>query len=92
MRFLAYALAPETNRHVSRVGNDKLMNNVMAEIRLPIPPFEEQKRVVGALRAHDKRVSSEDIELDKLRTIKHGLMDDLLTGRVRVTVPLEAAS
>jgi hypothetical protein len=29
-------------------------------------------------------VSLETDQLDKLRTLKHGLMDDLLTGRVRV--------
>ena len=33
---------------------------------------------------------TEDTELAKLRTLKHGLMDDLLTGRVRVTSMQEA--
>jgi hypothetical protein len=34
----------------------------------------------------------ETTDLYKLRTLKHGLMDDLLTGRVRVSVPEEAAA
>jgi type I restriction enzyme S subunit len=36
-------------------------------------------------------VRSEQVELEKMRLLKSGLMDDLLTGRVRVT-PLLAPS
>ena len=39
----------------------------------------------------DTRTESARTGLGKLRTLKHGLMDDLLTGRVRVTVPEEAS-
>jgi hypothetical protein len=34
--------------------------------------------------AHDARIRAEEAELAKLRRVKRGLMDDLLTGRVRV--------
>jgi type I restriction enzyme S subunit len=39
----------------------------------------------------DERVSEERIAVGKLREEKTGLMDDLLTGRVRVTSLLEQA-
>ena len=55
------------------------------------PTKEEQMRIAGIRDTHTSRVSSERRELLKLRTLKNGLMDDLLTGRVRVRVPEEAA-
>ena len=37
-RFMASALGRETKPYVSRVGNDKLMNNIVAQIPVPLPP------------------------------------------------------
>jgi type I restriction enzyme S subunit len=54
------------------------------ESRLVRPPIEEQHRIVEVLRAQDSRIAAESAALDKLRQVKRGLMDDLLTGRVRV--------
>lgn len=85
MHFLAIALSRHTGKHVSRVGNDKLMNNVMAEIRVEFPPLEEQQRITQALNANEARVHTEEAYRDKLTKLKQGLMQDLLTGRVRVT-------
>jgi len=54
-------------------------------IMLPVPPIEEQRYIAVFLDAHDARIRIEEAELAKLRQVKRGLMDDLLTGRVRVT-------
>jgi hypothetical protein len=35
---------------------------------------------------HDKRYAAEKATLAKLQSVKRGLMEDLLTGRVRVPV------
>ena len=50
------------------------------------PGIEEQRRIADTLEAHDARVEAEKAELAKLEALKRGLMDDLLTGRVRVPV------
>jgi type I restriction enzyme S subunit len=42
--------------------------------------------------AHDARIRAEEAYRDKLKLLKKGLMDDLLTGRVRVAVAMEAVS
>jgi type I restriction enzyme S subunit len=89
MKYLALALSPRTRKHVSYVGNPKLMNNVMAEIFVPIPSSQEQAAIVDAFDAHDTRIRAEEAYRDKLKQIKKGLMDDLLTGRVRVNVEVE---
>ena len=51
----------------------------------------EQDRITAHLRQHDEHAVAVGVELNKLRTLKHGLMDDLLTGRVRVNATDEAA-
>jgi len=86
-RFLAGALSGRTARHVSYVGNPKLMNNVMAKIEVPIPKdLAEQKMIVQKIEAAVLVLKSHGEDLRKLRQQKQGLMQDLLTGRVRVKV------
>src|SRR5262249_10730248 len=52
---------------------------------IPCPTKEEQERIIVILHAQDTRITTEEANLNKLKQIKKGLMDDLLTGRVRVT-------
>ena len=51
-------------------------------VALPSP--EEQRRIAPILNAEDVRIQAEVAALEKLRQVKRGLMDDLLTGHVRV--------
>lgn len=80
----------------SRIQFDWLMKAHPSVIRqlywFPRPPLEEQEEIARVLDAHDGRTAKEFGELSKLRLVKAGLMDDLLTGRVRVTPLLEAAA
>jgi type I restriction enzyme S subunit len=59
---------------------------------LRLPKLAEQHAIVDGLAAIDLRVRAEDVALNKARLQKSGLMDDLLTGRVRVTPLLPAAA
>ncbi len=52
---------------------------------IPCPTKEEQERIVNILNAHDARITAEESHLAKFKQIKKGLMQDLLTGHVRVT-------
>jgi type I restriction enzyme, S subunit len=52
---------------------------------IPCPPKEEQERILRVLNSHDVRITNEEACLNKLKQVKKGLMQDLLTGRVRVT-------
>jgi type I restriction enzyme S subunit len=55
------------------------------QFRCLVPPLEEQQTIVSFLKASRLRVASERETLAKLKKQKAGLMDDLLTGYVRVT-------
>lgn len=52
---------------------------------VPCPPLADQKRVVEVLAVCDKQIRLETNELGKLRKLKQGLMDNLLSGRVVVS-------
>jgi type I restriction enzyme S subunit len=49
-----------------------------------VPPREEQDRIVEVLDQQFGRIDNERAYRSKLQSLKTGLMQDLLTGRVRV--------
>jgi len=62
----------------------------LCEYLVATPEEDEQERIEKAIATHDDRIRSEEVYLGKLRSIKKGLMQDLLSGRVRVTQKAEA--
>jgi type I restriction enzyme S subunit len=68
--------------------------NIQLVERLLTPgaPRSEQTQVTMLLAAHEARTEIEEAQLAKVRLLKAGLMEDLLTGRVRVTKLLQDAS
>lgn len=51
---------------------------------VPCPPVEEQDRILERLFAQEEQIEEEREYGEKLKYLKTGLMQDLLTGRVRV--------
>ena len=93
IRFLAEVLeAKDYGPWVSGSAQPKLTQDAMARISFLHPQGHEQTAIADRLGALSCRITAEQHELTKLRTAKLGLMDDLLTGRVRVTPLLEAAT
>lgn len=62
----------------------------ICSVPVPLPPMDEQTAILAVACAHDSRLDDEMRDLAKLQTLKTGLMDNLLTGRVRVTPLLES--
>lgn len=52
---------------------------------IALPPRAEQDRAAEILLEAEGNISRQEEELGKLKSLKSGLMDDLLTGRVSVT-------
>jgi len=48
-----------------------------------VPPLEEQRRIAEILDSVDESIRSNEAQRDKLRRVRTGLADDLLSGRVR---------
>ncbi len=51
---------------------------------IAIPPSSEQKQCVGMYDKISRQLKAESAYYEKLKSLKSGLQDDLLTGRVRV--------
>jgi len=73
------------------VTRPKVTLKDVRSLKIAIPSTEEQARILDILQHCSKRLGSERAELSKLQSQKPGLMDDLLTGRVRVTPLLKDA-
>ncbi|WP_328690732.1 restriction endonuclease subunit S [Streptomyces caniferus] len=59
----------------------------LRELEIDYPAdLSEQRRLISALESCDEQIAQEEGELAKLREQKVGLVDDLLTGRVAVSV------
>ncbi|MFE3082221.1 restriction endonuclease subunit S [Streptomyces albidoflavus] len=64
----------------------KISAGAVKGIRIPLPSLEEQGKILSALRIVTERIESEIAEMAKLRALKQGLVDDLLSGKVAVAV------
>jgi len=53
-------------------------------LKIPVPPIETQIQIASILLSTDKQFFFAEEELERLNILKRGLMQDLLTGRVRV--------
>jgi len=56
----------------------------LEELLIPLPPIKEQEKVSGILTMIDKTIELYHEEREGLERLKRGLMDLLLTGKVRV--------
>ncbi|MGE4072188.1 MAG: restriction endonuclease subunit S [Lysobacterales bacterium] len=76
----------------SNSGVPTLGVELIGSIVVPIPPANEQSQASEVMDQLSARVHAETKNFRALNQLKLGLMDDLLTGRVRVTPLLEANS
>ncbi|MEO3797742.1 restriction endonuclease subunit S [Nonomuraea sp. B10E15] len=52
--------------------------------QVPMPPVQDQERIIRSYSSHLERITNEIQSKNRLEIFKRGLMEDLLTGRVRV--------
>lgn len=62
-----------------------LSHGIIEKIELAIPSFKEQSIIANALYDMDTELSSLEQQLAKAQNLKQGMMQELLTGRIRLT-------
>lgn len=77
---------------IRQVAVSGVSSEDVASLPVPCPPVQEQDSIIEILDAHDARIRAEEAYRDKLKLQKKGLMDDLLTGRVRVKTAQEVGA
>ncbi len=55
-------------------------------LRVPCPPIEEQRKIAGVIDVAERELNLLHAQLDALRDQKKGLMQQLLTGKLRVKI------
>ncbi|MEU9245249.1 restriction endonuclease subunit S [Streptomyces sp. NPDC048385] len=85
IEWLMHPLVRQRVRSISTVAVQQVNVNPsrLRELEIDIPvDLAEQRRIVATLEACDEQIGRENEELNKLRDLKQGLVDDLLSGRV----------
>jgi len=91
VEFLKYVVtSPIMRRQLERFATGGTMpvlnGTIVRKVRLPLIPRQEQSHIAKVLDEIAVKCEHEIEGLAKLHSLKQGLMDDLLTGLVRVNV------
>jgi type I restriction enzyme S subunit len=89
--FSVYAFqSPSVRRAMVRLGQGGIRANIgqgdLATVRVLLPPLPEQKQIAAILTNEDRAIETLQSKLAALRQEKAALMQQLLTGKRRVTV------
>lgn len=88
-RFLGYALnTPEVNRQKANFGQGDAVVHISAaalgSVTVRLPPLDEQVAIATVLADMDTELAALEIRREKTRQLKQGMMQALLTGRIRL--------
>lgn len=90
-RFLFLVMKTETYRHIFASNTSASVDrrgslrwSDFAKIHIPLPSIEEQQAIVRVIETADRELDLLRVQLDALREQKKGLMQQLLTGKLRV--------
>ncbi|MGQ7244944.1 restriction endonuclease subunit S [Salinicola sp. V024] len=82
---------PSIARQKARLGQGDAVVHISArnlsQIELRLPPEDEQTAIAAVLSDMDAEIEAMESRCDKARQIKQGMMQQLLTGRVRLVKP-----
>lgn len=68
-------------------GNREGLNfQQIREIKLPLPSLKEQIKISNALSSVESKIRINELKLTTIKNTKKALMQDLLTGKVRVNI------
>jgi type I restriction enzyme S subunit len=67
-------------------GRLRVPKEALLHLKIPLPKFDEQQKIAEILTTIDRKLEIERKGKARLEKIKQGLMDLLLTGKIRVKV------
>jgi len=87
-RFLYYVLKwiePDWSKNGQTGSQMNLNTGLINGIRIFLPPLPEQTAIAEILSDMDAEIQGLETKLSKTRLLKQGMMQELLTGRIRLT-------
>ena len=82
-RCVAEILGSVSKKYVSYVGNPKLMNNVMSEIKIYVPTIAEQKKIDDFISVIDHRIEKQHELIEYLKKYKRGVIQAVFDDEKR---------
>ena len=83
-RCVAEILGSVSKKYVSYVGNPKLMNNVMSEIKIYVPTIAEQKKIDDFISVIDHRIEKQHELIEYLKKYKRGLLQAVFSREIQL--------
>lgn len=84
--YLLVSMQPNISKFVGEGTQKNLTAQSVKNFDLFIPPIEEQTRIATILSDMDTEIETLEQKLTKAQQIKQGLMQELLTGRKRLSI------
>lgn len=85
-RFLSYSMSTiDYQAAITGGTRAKLNGHILMQLALDLPPLAEQQAIAQVLSDMDSEIEQLKKKLSKYQQIKQGMMQELLTGRIRIT-------
>ena len=85
--FLYYVIPLLKEEMLSRASGStfaEISSKKLSTIQFSFPPKEEQTAIANVLSSMDKEIETLNIKLEKYRNLKNAMMQQLLTGKIRL--------
>ena len=82
--YLLVTLKPRLTRLAAGSTFGEIGKRAIASIEVTLPPLDEQRAIADVLSDMDAEIAALERRVDKTRAVKQGVMQQLLTGRVRL--------
>ncbi|PEU01732.1 hypothetical protein CN527_10240 [Bacillus cereus] len=80
----SHKLQEQMRMNQSQLAQANLFLRDINALKIPFPSLKEQEKIAGIIGSLDLKLTAETRKIEKLSKIKKGLMQSLLTGKVRV--------
>jgi type I restriction enzyme S subunit len=83
--FIYYFLRSyDFKNYITGSGQPQIVRGPLLTLEIKLPTVEEQKAIAQVLSDMDLEIEALEEKLEKVKTIKQGMMQELLTGRIRL--------
>ena len=77
----------DISQYVAGTTRQKLTLSTLKSIPIPLPPLDEQQKIANILTTIDQKIQAEEKKKEALQTLFKTLLQQLMTGKIRVRLP-----